>query len=57
MIKKPKRKGDIRAKLSLRVLFTAKLEFPKILVPKVPQNILNVSIECAGKSKQLYSFL
>ena len=37
------------------VLFAAELEFPKVLVPKIPQNASNVNIECAGKSKQLYS--
>ena len=31
-----------------RVLFAAELEFPKILVPRLPQNSSNVSIECAG---------
>ena len=29
--------------------------FPKILVPRLPQNSTNINIECAGKSKQLYS--
>ena len=40
------------------VLFVAELEFPKILVPRLPQHTSDVSIECAGKSewsKQLYS--
>ena len=32
-----------------RVLFAAELEFPKILVPNLPQNLSNVNIECAGK--------
>ena len=36
-------------------LFAAELEFPKILVPRLPQNLSNVNNECAGKSKQLYS--
>ena len=39
-----------------RVLSAAELEFPKILVPRLPQNSSNVNIECAGKSKQLSSF-
>ena len=41
-----------------RVLFVAELEFPKILVPRLPQHTSNVNNECAGKSewpKQLYS--
>ena len=38
-----------------RVLFAAELEFPKILVPRQPQNTSNGNIECARKSKQLYS--
>ena len=41
-----------------RVLFAVELEFPKILVPRLPQHTSNVNIECAGKSewsKQLYS--
>ena len=33
----------------------AELEFPKILVPRLPQDTLNVNIKCAGKSKQPYS--
>ena len=38
-----------------RVLFAAELELSKIPVPRLPQNASNVNIECAGKSKQLYS--
>ena len=41
-----------------RVLFAAEREFPKILVPTLPQHTSNVNTECAGKSewsKQLYS--
>ena len=40
------------------VLFAAELEFPKILVPRLPQHTSNVNTECARKSewlKQLYS--
>ena len=33
-----------------RVLLAAKLEFPKILVSRLPQHVLNVNTECAGKS-------
>ena len=35
-------------------LFAAELEFPKILVPRLPQNASNVNIESTGKYKQLY---
>ena len=45
-----KRKGCLD-----RVLFAAELDFPKILVPKLPNYSSNVNNECAGKSKQLYS--
>ena len=37
-----------------QVLFAAELEFPRILVPRVPQKSSNANIECVGKSKQLY---
>ena len=40
-----------------RVWFAAELEFPKILVHRLPQHTSNVNIEYAGKSewsKQLY---
>ena len=33
-----------------RVLLAAELEFPKILVTRLPQHTSNVNIECAGKS-------
>ena len=33
----------------------SELEFSKMLVPRLPQNLSNVNIECAGKSKQRYS--
>ena len=49
-----KRKDSLEGSLA-RVLFTGKLEFPKILVPRLPQNSSNVNTECARKSKQLYS--
>ena len=32
-----------------QVIFAAELEFPKILVPRLPQHISDVNIECAGK--------
>ena len=50
-----KRKDSLEDSLD-RVLFAAELEFPKILVPRLPQNSSNVNTECARKSKQLYSF-
>ena len=49
-----KRKDSLEGSLDW-ILFTGELEFPKILVPRPPQNISNVKTECAGKSKQLYS--
>ena len=49
-----KRKDSLEDSLD-RVLFAAELEFPKILVPRLPQNSSNVNTECAEKSKQLYS--
>ena len=42
--------GSLEGSLD-RVLFAAELEFPKILVPRLPQHTLNVNIECAGKSE------
>ena len=51
------RKNSLEGSL-YRVLFTAELEFLKILVPRLPQHTSNVNIECAGKSewsKQVYS--
>ena len=52
-----KRKDSLKGSLD-RVLLAAELEFPKILVPRLPQHTSNVNTECAGKSewsKQLYS--
>ena len=34
-----------------RVWFTAELEFPKILVPRLPQRTSSLKIEYAGKVK------
>ena len=48
-----KRRDSLEGSL-VQVLFTTELEFPKILVPRLPQNTSNVNIENAGKSKQLY---
>ena len=50
-----KQKDSLEGSLD-RVLFAAELEFPKILVPRLPYYSSNVNTECAGKSKQLYSF-
>ena len=49
------RNGKLVWKVVLIELFPTELEFSKILVPRLPQNTLNVNIECAEKSKQLYS--
>ena len=45
-----KRKDSLEGSL-VRVLFADELEFPKILVPRLPQNTSNVNIESIGKSK------
>ena len=45
-----KRKDSLKGSL-VRVLFAAEIAFPKILVPRLPQN----SGKYAGKSRQLYS--
>ena len=51
-----KQKDSLEGSLN-RELFAAELEFPKILVPTLPQNSSNVNIECAGKSKHLYFYV
>ena len=51
-----KRKDNLEGSLD-RVLFAAELEFPKVLVIRLPQHTSDVNNECAGKSvwsKQLY---
>ena len=51
-----KRKDSLEGSLD-RVLFAAKLEFSKILLPRLPQHTSDVNTEYAGKSvwsKQLY---
>ena len=48
-----KQKDSLEGSL-VRVLIVAELEFPKILVPSLPQNTSNVNIKSTGKSKQLY---
>ena len=49
-----KQKDSLEGGLN-RVLFAPEFEFPKILVPRLPQNSSDVNIEYAVKSKQLYS--
>ena len=49
-----KRKDSLEGSLG-RVLFADELEFPKILVSRLPQNTSNVNIESPGKSKQMYT--
>ena len=50
-----KRRKDSLESSPDRLLFAIELEFPKILVPRLPQNLSNVNTERAGKRKQLYS--
>ena len=45
-----KRKDSLEGNLD-RVLLAAELEFPKILVPRLPQHTSDVNIECAGNSE------
>ena len=40
----------------VRVLFAADHELPKILVPRLPQNVPNVNTESTRKAKQLYYY-
>ena len=49
-----KRKDNLEGSLN-QVLLAAELEFPKILVPRLPQHTSNVNTGCARKSKHLYS--
>ena len=49
-----KRKDSMKGSLVL-VLFATEIEFPEILVPRLPQNSSNVKIKCGEKSRQLYS--
>ena len=48
-----KRKDSLEGSL-VRILIAAELEFPKIIVPRLPQHTSNVNIESTKKSKQLY---
>ena len=45
-----KRKDSVEGSLD-RVLLAAELEFPKIVVPRLPQYTSDVKIECARKSE------
>ena len=45
-----KQKDSLEGSLD-RVLFAAELEFPKILVPRLPQHTLNVNTDYAGISE------
>ena len=45
-----KRKDSLEGSLD-RVLLAVELEFPKILVPRLPQHTSDVNIECAEKSE------
>ena len=44
-----KHKDSLEGSLD-RVLHATELEFPNILVPRLPQHTSDVNIECAGKS-------
>ena len=39
------------------VLFVAELDFPKTLVPRLPQDTSNVNIESSGKSTKSALFM
>ena len=43
-----KRKDSLEGSLN-QILLVVELEFPKILIPKLPQHTSNVNIECARK--------
>ena len=45
-----KQKNGLEGSLD-RALFAAKLEFPKILIPRLIQHTSDVHIECAEKSR------
>ena len=45
-----KRKDSLEGSLD-RVLLAAELEFPKILVLRLPQHTSDVNIKCAGRSE------
>ena len=45
-----KQKDSLEGSLN-RVLLAVELEFPKILVPRLPQHTSNVNTECVGSSE------
>ena len=49
-----KMEGSLEGSLD-RILFATELEFPKVLVTRLPQNSLNVNNECAKKLYRIYS--
>ena len=49
--------SKVQKKYLVRVLFAAALEFPTILVPRLPQNTSSVNIESTEKSKQVYYYV
>ena len=51
-----KRKDGLEGSL-MQVLFAAELEFPKILVPRLPQSTPNVNIEKYWKIKTTVLFM
>ena len=50
------RKDSLQGSLD-RVWFTAELEFPKILVPRLPQRTSNLNMEYVGKVKTTVLFI
>ena len=49
-------KDNLEGSLVL-VLFVAELDFPKILVPRLPQDTSDVNIESSGKSTKSALFM
>ena len=47
-----KKKNSLKSNL-VRVLFAAEIDFPKILVLRLPENTSNVNIESSGKIKKI----
>ena len=45
-----KQKDSLEGSLN-QVLLAVELEFPKILLPRLPQHTSNVNIECGGRSE------
>ena len=40
-----------------RILFAIEVDFPKILVPGLPENTSNVNNECAGKENHCIPYV